>query len=129
MTGKADRKILIQLLLAVLLLLAAVGILYVLGGLTPSDNTRRVTFEVKASGGYALISLKTPKEDILDSKIVTTPWRKEITLSAGDEVYLTASNPSETGEVSCSILLANRDWKTEKKITPKNGVACGGIIP
>lgn len=129
MVGKIDRKITIQVLLIVGLLLTAIGVLYLIGGLTPSETSRRVTFEVKASGGYALISLRTPKESILDSKIVTTPWRKELKLTAGDEVYLTASNPSETGQISCEIIVENESWKLDKKVTPKNGVACGGILP
>ena len=44
-------------------------------------------------------------------------------------VYVTAANPTQTGELSCFILLDNTQWKTSTIAAPKDGVACAGIVP
>lgn len=129
MTTQVDRKKMFQLIIIGLILLAATITLLVLGAFKPRASSHKVLFQVNASGGYALITLKTPRASILSPTIVTTPWRMEITLEHGSEVYLTAANPTQTGELSCSISLDNRIWKSMEKAAPQNGIACAGIVP
>jgi hypothetical protein len=84
---------------------------------------------VNASGGFANITLQAGKESITGPKTVTMPWTRTIRVKSGTEVYLTAANPSETGELTCSITLDRGPWKLETINAPKNGVACAGIVP
>jgi len=44
-------------------------------------------------------------------------------------VLITAANPTQTGELSCVILLDNSNWKKSTINAPKDGVACAGIVP
>lgn len=122
-------KSLLQLVLVLVIVGAAIAILLSLGLMRPSTDSRLVNFEVKASGGFAVITLKVGSDTIFTPTTVTVPWKKSIRIKSGTEVYLTASNPSQIGDVSCSIQLDKAPWKLEKNSSPKNGVACAGIVP
>jgi hypothetical protein len=61
--------------------------------------------------------------------MVTTPWDDTITVTNGDQVYLTAGNPTQTGTLSCTIYVNNREWKKDVAGSPEDKVACAGIVP
>jgi hypothetical protein len=122
-------KIALQVLLVLALLGGVVALLLSMGVMQASSSSHLVYFEVKASGGYANITLEAGNDSIITPKTVTVPWSKRIRIKSGTEVYLTAANPSETGELSCRITLDKADWKFETINAPKNGVACAGIVP
>lgn len=124
-----SRTTLWQIIFVLALLAAAGMIMLQVGAFEPPARSHRVTFHVEASGGYALISMRTGDEVLIDSKTVNTPWEREIVLDSGTAVYLTAANPSQTGEVLCALRLDNRDWKQDSIQAPKDGVACAGIVP
>ena len=128
MIPKTGGKNLIQIAIIILLLLAAIFTVVLLERANHRPSEHLVTFQVNASGGYALIELKTPQDSIQPAQILTVPWKMEMTLPTGAEVYLTAANPTQTGELNCSILLDNQTWKSEKKEAPQDGVACAGIV-
>lgn len=107
----------------------AIALLVSLGIMQTSSDSRLVEFEVKASGGFAVITMKADSETISTPTTVSVPWKKSIRIKSGTEVYLTASNPSQIGDISCAILLDKTPWKLEKTSSPKNGVACAGIVP
>ena len=90
-------------------------------------STRQITYEVTSTGGYALIVFTDYEGHKTEAKMLPTPWQKTITIPVGVEVYLTASNPSQMGTVSCKILIDHRDWKQSKGTHPIDSVACGGI--
>ncbi len=90
---------------------------------------RRVTLRVEASGGYALITLRTDDNYLVQSTTLTTPWEKIIKVENGTEIYLTASNPTQTGQLSCVIQIDGKSWKKDTTAAPKDGVACAGIVP
>jgi hypothetical protein len=73
--------------------------------------------------------LQAADERISQPTTVTTPWTKTLEIPSGTEVYLTASNPTQTGNLSCTITLDKKDWKAETTTAPKDGVACAGIVP
>ena len=126
----SDRwKIVLQLVLVLALCVAVVGILLSMGLTRSPEGSHRVQFRVEASGGFANITLQAGEDTIAKPTTVTTPWTKTMQISSGTEVYLTASNPTQTGEIMCSISLDRRDWKIDKTTAPKDGVACAGIIP
>jgi hypothetical protein len=129
MTNQKNRKKFFDIIIIFLFILVGFLVLLVLGTFKTQSSSHKVLFQVKASGGYAMVTLKTSDEEILSSTIVTTPWRKEMKLPQGTEVYLTASNPSQTGELECLISLDNKSWKSMRKDAPENGVACAGIVP
>ena len=93
------------------------------------EKTRRVTFRVEASGGYANITLKAGSKEIEEPQTFTTPWELTVEIARAESVYLTASNPTQTGRLSCEIILDRKVWKSESIPAPKDGVACAGIIP
>jgi hypothetical protein len=117
----------LQVVLVLAILGAAIAVLLSLGVFQPSSDSHLVFFEVKASGGFATITLDAGSSSISAPTTVTSPWTKTIRIKSGTEVFLTASNPSQIGEISCRILLDKVAWKMEK--TTKNGVACAGIVP
>ena len=95
----------------------------------PTSNTHNVQFKVEASGGFSIITFEAGSNSISKSTTVTTPWVKTLKLQSGTIVYLTASNPTQTGQLTCSISLDNQVWRKEKTDAPKDGVACAGIVP
>jgi hypothetical protein len=96
--------------------------------LLPKD-TRRLTFRVESSGGYANITLKAGKVNIEDPQTFTTPWEKTVEVKQAESVFLTASNPTQTGQLTCKILIDHKVWKSASIPAPKDGVACAGIVP
>ncbi len=119
----------LQIIFVLALCAAAIVLLAYMGAAKPVTNIHSVHFEVQASGGFANITLRAGKESITKPETVTMPWSKTLRIKSGTEVYLTASNPSQTGELSCRITLDKVAWKLEKINSPKNGVACAGIVP
>ncbi len=129
--GTSDRSRLIWQLIFVLILCAGVAFLifFLIRSRSP-EGAHRVEFRVEASGGYANITLEAGKAaSIPQPTTVTVPWSKTLRIAPGTEVYLTAANPTETGKVTCTILLDKTVWKTDTTNAPKNGVACAGIVP
>ena len=130
LTQLSDRsKIVLQLLLVMVLCAGAIAILMSMGLTRSREGIHRVQFRVEASGGFANITLQAGKDSISKPTTVTTPWSKTIQLTSGTEVYLTASNPTQTGQLICSITLDRTDWKSDTTAAPKDGVACAGIVP
>jgi hypothetical protein len=84
---------------------------------------------VEASGGFSIITLQAGSVSIGTPATVTMPWQQTLQLPSGTVVYLTASNPTQTGNLDCVILLDNQPWKKETTTAPKDGVACAGIVP
>ena len=123
------RNLIIQIIVLLVICSAATAVLFASGAFKKKVTVHRVTFEVNASGGYASITLTAPTDSITQPKIVTTPWRKTMTISAGAQIYLTAANPTQTGQIKCAIYLDDKPWKNAETVTPKNGVACAGIVP
>ena len=126
----SDRwKIILQLFFVLALCAAVVAILLSMGLTRSSEGSHRVQFRVEASGGFANITLQAAEETISKPTTVTTPWTKTMQISSSTEVYLTASNPTQTGTLTCTITLDRGDWKTDTTTAPKDGVACAGIVP
>ncbi len=118
-----------QLAIVAVLIAIAVSIMFYLSGQNPNTESRRVTFRVDASGGFANITLQAGSVKISKTTTVTVPWIKTVAVKTGSEVYLTASNPTQTGKLTCTILLDKQPWKTASTNAPKDGVACAGIVP
>ncbi len=89
-----------------------------------------VEFRVEASGGFAIITLDAGSAaSISQPTTVSVPWTKSLRVASGTEVYLTASNPTQTGTITCTITLNRSPWKVDTTTAPKDGVACAGIVP
>ena len=126
----SDRwKIALQAIFVLALCAGAIAILISIGLMRSPEGSQRVQFRVEASGGFANITLQAGEESIPKPTTVTTPWSKTIQLSSGTEVYLTASNPTQTGNLTCMITLDRKEWKKDSTTAPKDGVACAGIVP
>jgi hypothetical protein len=119
----------IQLILVLAFCAAAAAILISLGLMRSPAGSHSVQFRVEASGGFAIITLEAGDVSMPEPTTVTAPWTRTIRISSGTEVYLTATNPTQTGKLTCSISLDKVIWKTETTTAPKDGVACAGIVP
>jgi hypothetical protein len=119
----------IWIVISLVLLVAGIMLLDNAGVFQPGAGTHRITFRVTAAGGYANVTLKAGEVHIDKSQTLTTPWERTYDIEDGQTVFLTASNPTQTGELSCFILLDHSDWKRASTVAPKDGVACAGIIP
>lgn len=126
----SDRwKIAGQLLFVLGLCASVAAILFVLLAEKTSPGNPKVQFSVEASGGFAIITLHAGEVSISKPTTVTVPWSKTIQVPSGTEVYLTASNPTQTGKITCRITLDKIPWKSATTNAPKDGVACAGIVP
>lgn len=126
----SDRwKFVWQLIFVLALCAVAIATLLSLGVLKSPAGGHRVQFRVEASGGFAIITLDAKDTSIAKPTTVTVPWTKTLQIPSGTQVYLTASNPTQTGKLTCTIKLDNKDWKTDTTTAPKDGVACAGIVP
>lgn len=121
--------VMIQLFVMALIIASAVIGLNSLSSMKTVKTNSLVRFEVEASGGFAMVTLKTKEDDVIKPRNVNVPWSETLKVDSGTTVILTASNPSVTGEITCNIHLDGVVWKKETTISPKNGVACAGIIP
>jgi len=119
----------LQIIFVLVLCGAAIALLNYMGAAKPTKNIHSVRFEVQASGGFAIITLQGGDVIISEPTTFTVPWSKTVKIKSGTEVYLTAVNPTATGELTCTITLDKINWKTETTGAPKNGVACAGIVP
>ncbi|MDR3572550.1 MAG: hypothetical protein P4L50_01695 [Anaerolineaceae bacterium] len=124
-----NRKIVLQLLLLLGICLALAAVLAYFGMFKSPTADRVMDFQVNATGGYALITLQAGSVNMSSSTTVNTPWQQEVSVKSGTEVILTASNPSQDGQLSCAISLDHLPWKDDKINSPKDGVACAGIVP
>ncbi len=124
-----SRATLLQILLVIALCALSLWLLNALGAFRPPPSESVLVFRVESTGGYANITLQAGREVISKTTTVTTPWEKRVVVARGEEVYLTASNPSQTGQLSCVITLDGRVWKRQRTEAPKDGVACAGIVP
>ncbi|MCX6079899.1 MAG: hypothetical protein NTW32_10235 [Chloroflexi bacterium] len=106
-----------------------IGIVSYLLSTKPVTGKRSVHFQVEASGGFSIITFQAGSEKISKPTTVTTPWQRSLQLPSGTQVFLTASNPTQTGALVCSISLNGQAWKKETTDAPKDGVACAGIVP
>lgn len=122
-------KIILQLLFVLALIGAAIIFVMNMINTRPVAGSRAVNFRVEASGGFAIVTLQAGPLVIKKPTTVSTTWTKQINLPGGTEVYLTASNPTQTGKLTCTIFLDNVTWKAETTTAPKDGVACAGIVP
>ncbi len=121
-------KITLQLALVAFILFLVALLLISLGVLGPKEGTRRIQFQVDASGGVAIITLQAGDVNISKPTTVTAPWTKTVDVPIGAEVYLTAANPTQTGKLSCTIKVNKSVWKTATTNAPQDGVACAGIV-
>ncbi len=129
-TALSDRqKMILQIAFVLLFCAAAIVLISTLEKRKPSSSAQRVEFRVEASGGYAIITLTAGDASTSKPTTVSVPWRKSLWIASGTEVYLTASNPTQTGQLTCRILLGQTTWKTDVTSAPKDGVACAGIVP
>jgi hypothetical protein len=130
MSNSPDRqRTVLQLVFLFALIAAIVGLVSYLLATKPVASSHSVHFQVEASGGFSIITLQAGNDSISTPATVTMPWQRTVQLPSGTVVYLTASNPTQTGNLSCVILLDAQAWKKETTTAPKDGVACAGIVP
>jgi hypothetical protein len=95
-----------------------------------SSDSRLVYFEVKASGGYAIITLQAGDENISKPTTVTVPWSKNGPHQKRNGGLFNRLEPVPDGRIKLPHHTGQKQPGNWKKISaPKNGVACAGIVP
>lgn len=122
-------KNILKLIFVIAVTATVTGIIYYLLVTNPDVTSRSLKFEVEADGGFSIITLQAGNVSIKPPATVSTPWQKTVRVASGSEVYLTASNPSQTGKLTCRVSFDGQPWKEETTVAPKDGVACAGIVP
>lgn len=118
----------IGIIIAVVVIITIIGVWLIKSQSDKSGVLRQITYYVTADGGYAQVIYTNSNGVNSDPTMMTTPFSKTISVPVGYEVYLTASNPSQTGSISCNIKINGRDWKESHGTHPVDSVACAGII-
>lgn len=118
----------IGLIIAVVVIISIIGIWLIKSKSDSAGVLRQITYTVTADGGYAQVIYTNSNGVVSEPTMMTTPFSKTISLPIGAEVFLTASNPSQTGSVSCNIKINGREWKESHGTHPIDSVACAGII-
>lgn len=118
----------IGIAIAVVIIIAIIGIWLVKSQSSDKGTMRQITYIVNSDGGYAQVIYTSSVGVNTEPAMITTPFNRTITLPVGSEVFLTASNPSQNGNISCEIKIDNREWKSSRGTHPVDSVACGGII-
>ncbi len=124
-----NRKWIGQTVFIGLLVIGLTILVYMMLSVKHKATYSNVTFVVEASGGYSIITLQAGSVQISKPTTVTTPWRKVVKIASGEEVYLTASNPTQTGVLTCKIMMDAVPGQHGSTDAPKDGVACAGIVP
>ena len=123
----------VMVIIQVIFLLVVCGgiaaVAYSFGIFTPSKEYRSLTMKVENSAGSVQMIFSIPGDSSATPIQVSTPWEKTISIKRGSEVYVTAANPAQYGDIKCTILLDGKTWKKETASFPKDKVYCAGIVP
>jgi flagellar basal body-associated protein FliL len=121
--------IILQLVFLVLVCGGIVAVAFSFGVFNPPKDYRSLTLKVENSAGNVQLIFSIPGDTSANPVQVSTPWEKTISLKRGSEVYVTAANPAQYGDLKCTILLDGKNWKKETATYPKDKVYCAGIVP
>jgi hypothetical protein len=92
-------------------------------------TSHTITYRVRGSAGSAAITYSGRADSNSEPSEVSPPWEMTLPVRSGEEVYLTAANTGQTGDIECTILLDRKPWKKQSARAPDMNVACGGIVP
>jgi len=92
-------------------------------------TSHTITYRVRGSAGFAAITYSAKADSKSEPSEISTPWELTLPVKSGTEVYLTAANTSQSGDIECTILLDRKPWKKQSAKAPDMNVACGGIVP
>ena len=118
----------IGIVIAVIVIVAIIMISILKSQSSDNDSMRQVTYLVNADGGYAQIIYTSSPGVNTEPAMLTTPFNRTISMPVGTEVFLTASNPSQNGKITCQIKIDNHEWKSSQGTHPVDSIACGGIL-
>jgi hypothetical protein len=130
-TTNTRQRVMIILQLVFLLLICGgiAAVAYSFGVFTPQKDYRSLTVRVENSSGSVQMIFSVPGESSTNPIQVSTPWEKTISLKRGDELYVTAANPAQYGDLKCTILVDGKNWKKDMATYPNDKVYCAGIVP
>jgi hypothetical protein len=101
-----------------------------MGVFTPATpGTHEVTFRIIGSASAAVITYTQQDGTPTERLNITIPWKKVIRYDQSLAVILTAGNPTQTGNITCLLLLDGQDWKKDTATSPVDKVSCAGIVP
>jgi hypothetical protein len=116
---------LLVFLIAVALLVNALGVFR-----AKEPGVRRVTYQVFGTTSTGVITYTSEEGDSSGRLETLIPWKLEsLRFQPGSMIILTAGNPSQAGEINCTILVDGNPWKQEKATYPQDKVSCAGILP
>jgi hypothetical protein len=87
-----------------------------------------VTYRVEGSAATVTISYTLADGQQSERFETTLPWTRRITFTETTTAVLTATNPTQTGGMTCILLLDGQPWKRDST-AHDDKVACAGVVP
>lgn len=133
MSEKVDNPragMMLQLLIVALVAAAGIGIFAMLGVFRPTQpGYRMVTYRIEGTASTGVVTYTQPDGSTTELIEISIPWSKTVKMPKGTVIVLTGSNPTQTGDMTCKLILDGKDWKMQSAKAPKDKVSCAGIVP
>lgn len=117
----------------VVLIAVVLGVFLVLNGMgvfkRRTPGVHHVSYRVEGSTAAAVVTYTRDDGSKTQPLDVSVPWRMDVYFNQPIPVFLTAGNPSQTGSITCKIILDSVEWKQESASAPNDKVSCAGILP
>ena len=123
-------RLVAQIVVVILVLGIVLVVLSALGVFSPkTPGSHEVTFRITGNTSAAVITYTLEDGAQSAPQNVSVPWKKAIRYEQSLAVILTAGNPTQTGSISCVLLLDGEEWKKDTATSPSDKVSCAGIVP
>ncbi len=90
-------------------------------------NSHVITYEVTGSVSSAAVTMRNSSGDT-EHRNYELPVRQIFTLKDGDAAYVSAQIRSGSGNLTCSIYVDGKLWKTSTVDGDSPTVTCSGVI-
>lgn len=122
--------IVMQIVLIAVVVVAGIGVFAILGVFkSKPTGYRMVTYRIEGTASTGVVTYTLPDGSRSELTEISIPWSKTVKIPKGTVIVLTGSNPTQTGELRCKLILDGKDWKEQGAKPPKDKVSCAGIVP
>ena len=129
LNNQRQTTVIIQVVVLSFICIGLVGMGFVFGFFKAPKDSRNLTMRLESTAGSIQMTYSIPGDEKKTAQTTSAPWEKTIGMKVGSEVYLSAGNPNQMGNVTCTLLLDGKVWKTQSAKYPVDKVSCAGIVP
>jgi hypothetical protein len=76
-----------------------------------SSTNYQVTYEIGGTTNRASITYENEQGNI-EQMDINVPWKKSMTVSYGQFLYISAQNDLESGSITCKIIVDGKEFKS-----------------